>query len=378
MKLAFICTEKLPCPAIKGGAIQILIDGVSSILSKKHELTIFSITDPKLPKRERKGRIRYIRLPSKNYEAHVAIELAKYKFDVIHVFNRPKYVSKYKNATPNSKFVLSLHNEMFAKNKITMKNGHKTIKSVERIMTVSDYIGKTITKRFPKAKSKIKTVYSGCDLNAYIPIWSTKASPISAKLRRKYGIKGKKVILFVGRLSENKAPHNLIKAMEYILPKHKDAVLVITGGKWFSDDGLNDYVRFLYQLARPLKNKVIFTKYVPAHKIPKHYLVGDVFVCSSQWQEPLARVHYEAMGAGLPIVTTNRGGNGEIITHKENGMIVKKHKKPKAFAKAINFLLSNPKRASEMGRKGRAFVEENFDFKHVSKRLENVYQEAIK
>lgn len=378
MKLAFICTEKLPCPPIKGGAIQIMIDGVSSILRKKHDLTVFSITDPKLPNRERKRGIRYIRLPAKNYETNVATELARHTFDVVHVFNRPKYVSKYKDAAPKSRFVLSLHNEMFAKKKITLKNGMKTINTVENIMTVSDYIGRTITKRFPKAKSKIKTVYSGCDLHDYIPIWSSKAEAIRAKLRRKYGLKNKKVILFVGRLSENKAPHNLVKAMEHILPKHKDAVLVITGGKWFSDDGMNGYVRYLYKLAKPLGKKVIFTKYIPSNKIAKHYLIGDVFACSSQWQEPLARVHYEAMGAGLPIVTTKRGGNGEIITHKENGMLVKKYKKPKAFAKAINFLLSNPKRAANMGKKGRIYVEEKFDFNHVAKRLEKVYQDALK
>lgn len=31
MKIAYICTEKLPSPAIKGGAIQMMIDGVSPI-----------------------------------------------------------------------------------------------------------------------------------------------------------------------------------------------------------------------------------------------------------------------------------------------------------------------------------------------------------
>lgn len=50
MKIAYICTEKLPSPAIKGGAIQMMIDGVSPYISQEYELTIFSISDPSLPK----------------------------------------------------------------------------------------------------------------------------------------------------------------------------------------------------------------------------------------------------------------------------------------------------------------------------------------
>nr|WP_256205574.1 hypothetical protein [Calditerricola satsumensis] len=49
MKLALICSEKLPSPAIRGGAIQTMIDGVVPFLRRRHEVTIFSITDPTCP-----------------------------------------------------------------------------------------------------------------------------------------------------------------------------------------------------------------------------------------------------------------------------------------------------------------------------------------
>lgn len=52
MKLALICAEKLPAPAVRGGAIQIMIDGISPFLSFGHELTVFSITDPLFPARK--------------------------------------------------------------------------------------------------------------------------------------------------------------------------------------------------------------------------------------------------------------------------------------------------------------------------------------
>ncbi|MFC4768598.1 glycosyltransferase family 4 protein [Effusibacillus consociatus] len=377
MKLAFICTELLPCPAIRGGAIQTLIDGVTPILGQKHDLTIFCVRDPNLPNREKRDGIQYIRLPSKNYAREVAKELAKHDFDVIHVFNRPVNVPMYKAAASKSRIVLSLHNEMFAKGKISYRLGLKAIRSVEKIMTVSDYIGKTVTGRFSSAQNKIQTVYSGADLSAYVPVWSSKGQEIRAKIRKKMGLKGKKVILFVGRLSRVKGPHLLIKAMNDIKTKHKKAVLVIIGGRWFSDNRVDRYVRYLHKLAKPLKDRVIFTKYVPADKLPAYYLAGHVFVCSSQWQEPLARVHYEAMAAGIPLITTKRGGNAEIVNHKFNGLVVEDYNNPKAFAKAIDFLLSNRDRAGVFARNGRSFVESNFQFKHVAERLEKVYLEAL-
>ncbi|WP_074011070.1 glycosyltransferase family 4 protein [Numidum massiliense] len=377
MKIAFICTNMLPVPSIRGGAIQILIDGVTPYISRKHELTIFSVSDPDLPEEEIRDGVHYIRLPREEYVSCVAKKLSRRSFDVIHVFNRPAAVRVYKTVAPNSRFVISLHNEMFAEKKIQYDLGQATIKMVNQIMTVSDYIGETINTRFPSAEKKVRTVYSGVDLRKYKPIWTDEAQRVREELRRSYGIENKKVILFTGRLSKVKGPDVLIQAMKRVIQTHEDAVLVIIGGKWFSDDSVNDYVRSLHELARPLGNAVKFTNYVPASQIPSHFLLGDVFVCSSQWQEPLARVHYEAMAAGLPVITTNRGGNGEIVKHGETGFLVDDYSNPRAFAAAINHVFSNPQTARRIAEQGRRLIESNFDFEHVAKRLEDVYVDAI-
>src|SRR5690606_19441487 len=125
--------------------------------------------------------------------------------------------------------------------------------------------------------------------------------------------------------------HILINAMKHVFRNQKDAVLVIAGGKWFSDDTINPYVAKLYRLAKPYKDRIIFTKFIPANEIQNIFLMGDVFVCSSQWNEPLARVHYEAMAAGIPVITTNRGGNSEVILHDFNGYLLDDYNNPKAF-----------------------------------------------
>lgn len=374
----------LTVPPIRGGAIQVFIDGVTPHVKQKHKLTIYCITDRDLPDWEVVDGVEYIRVPREQYAFHVGIELAKKRankevYDVIHVFNRPREFLIYKTAMPMSHFVLSLHNEMFKEGKISTEMGNLVIRAVDQIMTISDYIGQTITSRFPLDKGKVQTVYSGIDLTNYKPIWKQESQAVRNELRQRYGVSsGKKVILFVGRLSAVKGPDMLLQAMKQIIHMHPEAILVMIGSKWFSDDRIDEFGVQLRKVATALgEHKVVFTGFIPPSDIPAHFLIGDLFVCSSQWQEPLARIHYEAMGAGLPIITTNRGGNAEIMKHLENGIVIDDYTNPTAFAEAISYLLANEEKANSLAKAGRSFVESNYGFEHVAKRLEILYEAAL-
>jgi len=383
LRIALICTERLPVPPIRGGAIQVLIEGVLPHLSQKHQVTVYSARDPDLKSRERSGRVEFIRLNGSDYAGRVRKALAEARargdaYDVVHVFNRPADLPLYKAAMPESRFVLSLHNEMFHKRKISFAGGREAIRCAERIMTISDYIGRTVLARFPEAREKLTTVYSGVDLSAYRPVWDEEAQDIRRRLRQKNGVENKKVVLFAGRLSRVKGPDILIRAMEKVAKDWPEAVLLIVGGNRITRKLTDEYSRELRAMAKKLDDRVVFTGFVPPRKMPRVYLAGDVFVCSSQWMEPLARVHYEAMGAGLPVITTNRGGNGEIVRHGETGLLVDDYDNPRAFARAISRLFADPAEAERLARAGRALMERNHGFEHVSARLERVYLEALR
>ncbi|WP_368658882.1 glycosyltransferase family 4 protein [Metabacillus halosaccharovorans] len=372
MRIAFICTEKLPSPAIKGGAVQIMLDGIIPFLTD-HQVTIFSISDKSLPNNEKYAHLEYFRFPRETYMNNVAEEIKKHQFDVIHVFNRPSHIPIYKESSPNSSFVLSLHNDMFSQLKLTKEEGLRAIECVDAITTVSNYIKQTIVKRYPQASNKVHVIYSGVDLQKYQSVYEKQGKIIRKEVRKHYNLLGKQVILFIGRLSKTKGPHLLINALDHLINKYPDIMLVIVGGKWFSDNTVDDYVQSLFDLSSKFPSHVLFTKYVPAENIPEHLVMADVFVCSSQWHEPLARVHYEAMAAGIPIITTNRGGNGEVIHHGRNGLVINDYDNPKAFADAIDYILTNPSESKSLGLNGREYVRKHFQFHHVAERLEKIY-----
>lgn len=306
MKIALAATEKLPVPAIRGGAIQIYLDSVASIIGKTADVSVISIKDPELKESEERNNVKYLRFDEDSYLEQLTTHVKNAKYDVVHICNRPTWIKTLAEASPETKFVLSVHNDMFAPDKISDQEGMDCISLVAKIITVSDYIGNTITSRFPDAQSKTKTVYSGVDLEDYHPQWTAEGSRIRRRIRDELGLEGRKVVLFVGRLSKVKGPHVLLQAMPKIIEEHPDIMMVFVGSKWFGDDNVNNYVKHLYTFGSLYLENVTFIKFVKPRDIPGLYTMSDLFVCSSQWQEPLARVHYEAMAAGLPIITSNR------------------------------------------------------------------------
>ncbi|MFS1514181.1 glycosyltransferase family 4 protein [Chengkuizengella sp. SCS-71B] len=374
MKIALISTEKLPVPAIRGGAIQIYLNSVASIIANKHDVTVISIQDTELQNEESKRNVRYVRFPENQYVKMIEQYIQVENFDVVHLCNRPNWIEQLSDAAPQTKFVLSVHNEMFSYEKMTDAEGKRCVQQVSQIVTVSDFIGSTITDRFPEAKNKTKTVYSGVDLHQYQPSWSVVGKKTRNHVRGELELQGKKVVLFVGRLSKVKGPHLLLQALPTIIEKNPEVMMVFIGSKWFGDDNLNNYVRHLYTLGAIFENNVTFIKFVRPQNIPQLYAMSDVFVCSSQWQEPLARVHYEAMAAGLPLITSNRGGNPEVIEEGKNGYIIHDFENPLAYAKAINLLLNDSSKRTSMGKYGRNKVEKNFSWNRVAENLMQVYE----
>ncbi|MEK8131480.1 glycosyltransferase family 4 protein [Paenibacillus filicis] len=378
MNVLMICTEKLPVPNIRGGAIQTYICGVAGFLAQKHSLTILGRDDPELPADEWSDGIRYIRVPSEGtldiYAKGVLefVRLYGAEYDIIHIFNRPKLVLPVRELAPGARIILSMHNDMFTPEKIDPQEAQGTIFQTERIITISNYIGKSIENYYPEAEAKTKTIYSGVDLSRFTP-WSQSLAVQHDReaLRAEHGLSHKKVILFVGRLSRNKGPHVLVRAMGQI--NHSDAVLVVVGGAWYSDQTVSDYIAYIRALAQKSPLPVLTTGYVDAHQVHRWFTAADIFVCTSIWQEPLARVHYEAMAAGLPFLTTDRGGNQEIVM-ANNGLLVMDPENPAEYAQKLNQLLSDPDLCRRMGEQGRRLAEERFTWQRVAEDIMSVWE----
>jgi spore coat protein SA len=377
MRVLLIVTEKLPVPPIRGGAIQTYIEGVTPFLAQQHELTILGIQDPDLPTEAVRKGVRYVRIPGRLYDLYEQgvvefLSNEKQPFDLIHIFNRPRMVNAVRQVAPNARIVLSMHNDMFVHGKITPDEAKNAIESVERIVTVSNYVGQRILADYPQAENKLRTIYSGVDVDRYSPRTQDAAS-VRKELRKSFEIGNREVVLFVGRLSPKKGADILVRSMWHLAKSHRNTALVLVGSKWYSDDEITDYVAYVRALAARCPIPVVTTGFVAPTEVHKWFWIGDVFVCPSQWEEPLARVHYEAMAACLPIVTTARGGNPEIIVPGTNGVVVDQPEDPKALANQIGKLLSDSQLRQTMGRNGRRLAKQHYKWDRVAQDILDVW-----
>ncbi|MFC7060542.1 glycosyltransferase family 4 protein [Halobacillus seohaensis] len=380
MKVLIICTEKLPVPAIRGGAIQTYIDGALPALTQNHQITVLGRSDESLPEDEIINNVRYVRVEGgllEIYRENVVqfLKSTAEEYDLIHIFNRPRLVNAVRELAQDSRIILSMHNDMFKPEKIDHAEGASAVEKLDKIITISNYIAKTIKDLFPEAAPKLKTIYSGVDLDRFVPSYSDAAKTMRDTKREEYNLQSKKIILYAGRLSPNKGIDVLVRAIPKLAEKHKDVALVIMGSKWFSNDSITDYIAYVRALAERLPIPVIQTGFVSPDKIQEWFVASDIFVCTSQWQEPLARVHYEAMAAALPIITTDRGGNKEVIEPYKNGILVENPEDTEEFVKHLSYLLSNPQISEEMGRYGRGLAEQYYTWDRVVHDISSVWSE---
>lgn len=382
MQIAYVCTENLPVPPVKGGAVQTHIFGILPVISRLHQVTVFCVEAEELPQEETAGGVTYVRLPAPDREAYLAnvqAALAGRHFDLVHVFNRPAWIQPLADVIPQARFCLRVHNAMFEPEKIAPEAAEAAVRIVSAIDTVSDFMGRKICERYPEAAGKIRTVYSGVDVERFLSIWTPQGQALRREMKAKLGLGNNPVVLYVGRLSPAKGPQLLIPMMQQVIEEVPSAVLVIVGSRWFGRTERCEYWLELENTAKELglEGRILLTGYVPALEIEKYFAVGDVFVCTSQWEEPLARVHFEAMGAGLPIVTTARGGNPEVVYPGINGYVIEDFANPTAFAEKVTCLLKDAGLRQTLGQRGRLMAETRFSFARAAAETLDIYDRVL-
>jgi spore coat protein SA len=367
MGLALICTEKLPVPPVRGGAIQTYLEGVLPYLTVRTPVRVIGRTDPLLPDREVRDGAEWIRFEPEGYADRVVAYLRAEPAQQVVVYNRPLTALALADALPEARLFLSLHNEMLAPDRIDRYDAERLLNRLEQVICISDYIRQRVADVYPAWAAKLVTIRSGVDLERFQPGWALPEAREAA--RDRLGLTGKQVLLHVSRFSPKKGNHLVLAAMSAVRNACPEAALLLVGSRWYGSNEPDAYATSILEHAASLGPSARVTGWIPPRALPPFFLAADLFVCASQWAEPLARVHYEAMAAGLPILTTDRGGNGEVIQEGENGRLVRPHDDPAAFAQVIIQLLQDPIERERLGRNGRRLAERAFGWARVGQEL---------
>jgi glycosyltransferase involved in cell wall biosynthesis len=172
------------------------------------------------------------------------------------------------------------------------------------------------------------------------------------------------LVLFAGRLAEQKRVHDLLRALDLVQHVQPDVRAVIAGdGPLRSQLEASAYAYHLNGRVRFLGHR---------GDLPQLIAGADLVVLPSAY-EGLPNVVLEAMQFGKPVVATAAPGTTELVVDGETGVLVPIGDAP-LMARAIRDLVRNPALAQQMGSAGRARVNEGFRAEAMIARFAELYE----
>jgi len=206
----------------------------------------------------------------------------------------------------------------------------------------------------------------GIDTDHFAP------DPTAIELKRELELEGKRVIVSVGRLVHRKGQDTLVEALPFILEKNPDAHLLFVG--------VGPHLEYIHKRAIQLDvlSHISFVGRVQYAELPRFISVGEIFAMPSRSRlaglevEGLGIVYLEASACELPVVGGLSGGAPDAVLEGETGYSVD-GLNATAVAGAINRLLADPELARAMGKRGRQWIIEEWEWRHWSARFNALF-----
>lgn len=365
MRIAILTSGILPVPAVQGGAVENLTDFYLEYNNQHrlHDITIYSVWHPDVKRhpalKSYVNHYKYVKMEgwwakfkkrlylkkhgkeyyhyTIEYYLHEAIKDIRHtQYDIIIMENRPGYVLKLKNVS-KAKFVYHLHNEKLDKH---TANSQEIYEAATLILTVSDYI-KSCVQTINPYDSKTITIYNGINLSAFSNNTKRDCSAL--------GFHNEDFILvFSGRVNRDKGIMELVEAMQR-LKDYQHIKLMIIGSAFFANNtNDNTFVTKLKAKAESLRERIVFTGFIPYSKIPNYLRMADIAVIPSIWDDPFPTTVLEAQAMGLPIITTRRGGIPEEVSEGNAIMLNTDKNLVDNLATAILDLYQHPEKRKKM------------------------------
>lgn len=246
---------------------------------------------------------------------------------------------------------------------------------IDKTMVCNENSKKILEEHFKRNSDEVQTVYIGVDEEKFNPDRYNKE-----ELEKKYlgDTTNKKIISFICRISEQKRPLLFLEIIKKLKEKRKDFKVLVVG-----DGNLLGKMKEKAKKMNLLEDIIFFGEIKNTGEI---YKISNVTVnCSLK--EGLALTSYESLSMNVPIVSSDVGGQKELIS-KDVGEIVKLMQNEEdvylekyspeeinSYVKAINKVLDNLETYKSNCRKR---ICENFTISKMIEKMDSIFEETHK
>ncbi len=220
-------------------------------------------------------------------------------------------------------------------------------RNIDLFITPSRFLKDKMVEHGRLKAEQVEVLYNYADTKSFVPNYTPGD----------YG-------LFLGKVESFKGVLTLLEACKQI-PDFEirfagRGTLLEEGQRIAADEGLK--ASFLgFQTGDDLKRQISESRFV---------------LLPAEWYENCPMVILEAFSAGKPVIASNMGGIPELIDHGVDGLIFEAGNADE-LASCMRQLIDNPDMAREMGKRGRAKMEERFSIERYMQSLLGIYERML-
>lgn len=214
-----------------------------------------------------------------------------------------------------------------------------------------------------KENSKYKVVKNGFDFEDLMK------NETAEKVRMQYNINTPFVIGMVSNFRVGKDYDTFFSSAVKLLKERSDVTFVAIG------DGPT-FPKY-HQNYKEYENIIFTGKLSNANSLINIFTIGVLLsITCKEHGEGISNSIMEYLAHYKPVITTESGGNSEIVYHNKNGFVIPQ-KDGQAFIKQIEILLSDGVLRAAFGEMGRKLLVDNFSFSTVEKQYLNIYSSLV-
>jgi len=214
---------------------------------------------------------------------------------------------------------------------------------------------------------KIHVIPNGADPEKFKPV------PAENSLIKKYELKDKTVVGWVGSSIAWSGVDSLVNAIRIILKKRPDVVFMFVGN--FNKQKLCENI----DVDEGLSSRLVFTGIIPHEDLNACLSVMDIMLAPYPkldfWWASSIKV-FEYMAAAKPVIATGVGQLEEIINNGHDGLLLQTDS-AEELTREIIALIDNPVRRKEMGRKAREKIQNGYSWTILTEQMSTVINEVL-
>jgi glycosyltransferase involved in cell wall biosynthesis len=374
MRIVHVSVGGVPVLHPFGGAVQRrIIELAQRQVLGGHEVTVYSPGDRTRQEDHQGILIRYVkcrsgaRLSWIELQLRAALDLARENVDLIHFHGQAE--GAFLTGRIKAAKVLSYDYFYFRRGLRGPLHAlyRRLLHTYDALLPVSEYCRDESDRFWDLHNARLRIVHNGVNTGQFGP------DPAAGRRERERGGFTGRVVLYVGRVNEQKGTHVLIEAMRLLREQEVDVQLVVAGpiGQFGTGQADPEHWRERIEAVGGA-----YLGAVPEDRLSAVYNLADVFVMPTVQFEMFGMAAVEAQACGKPTIASDHGGLRETVPRDCGGRFPVGDSAE--LANQIAALLAADE-ATYDGVAARARANaDTYSWPAVNDRLERVYREVVR